>query len=205
MHNRTLITTAALAVVMVAGTPLAASATESHAFTPYTESDRWILPATWDPAVTPTYQAAIFPQDRLVGELPCGRWSQDDTYLIDSLEDVAIYASLGDVLEQDEDAAIYQSHVFTYGGDCIEEPPAEEEPPVDEQPPAEEPVDEPEVSTPRPVEEPPSAAADIPAAAVTPPAPELAETGAGDVVPYLLLAAALLGAGGFLVRRAATR
>lgn len=95
---------------------------EVPAFVPYNESARWIIPATWPAEQTPSYQPGIFPQDRLVTELPCGRWSQDDTYLIESPAEVEIYAALGDVLTQGEDSAIYLSHVFTYGGDCAPDP-----------------------------------------------------------------------------------
>lgn len=89
-------------------------------FVPYATSARWLLPATWDRHTTPTYQAAIFPQDRLAADavVPCDRWSQDDGYWIENAADELVWVSLGDVLTQGEDSAIYASHVFTYGGDC---------------------------------------------------------------------------------------
>lgn len=92
-------------------------------FAPYETAKRWLIPATWPSAQTPTYQAAIFPQDELTGALPCGRWSQDDTYLIENAAEEAIWLGLGATLEQGEDSAIYKAHTFTYGGDC---PPVEE-------------------------------------------------------------------------------
>jgi hypothetical protein len=90
------------------------------AFVPYATSARWLLPATWDYATTPTYQAAIFPQAVLVGDPPACRWSQDDSYWIESEAEAALFASLDDdgVLVQGEDAAIYASHVFTPGPAC---------------------------------------------------------------------------------------
>ena len=95
------------------------------AFQAYQKTARWLLPASWDYATEPTYQEAIFPQDALTGDLPCGRWSQDDTYWIDSEADAALFASLDDdgVLTNGEDAAIYQSHTFTKGPECVVTPP----------------------------------------------------------------------------------
>lgn len=95
-------------------------------YLPHPEFANWLIPASWDSTVTPSYQEGIFPQDRLVGELECGRWSQNDTYWIDSQEKQDLYDSLGDVLTMGEDGSIYQSHFFVYGGDCVTE-----EPPVD--------------------------------------------------------------------------
>lgn len=109
---------------------LQAPATVPPAFVPYAVSARWLLPATWDYATTPTYQAAIFPQAVLVGDPPACRWSQDDQYWIENEAEAALFASLDDdgVLTQGEDSAIYASHVFTLGPAC---PPAE--PPVTNQ------------------------------------------------------------------------
>jgi hypothetical protein len=70
-----------------------------------------------------------FPQTRVSceTEIPCGLWVQKDVYHIDSWTDDELYKSLGDVLEwvngHPEDADIYKSHVFLYGGDCTTPPP----------------------------------------------------------------------------------
>lgn len=113
-----LILAATLGLALAA--PIAASATEAPAFTPHAESARWLLPASWPAGTTPSYQPAIFPQAPLTEALPCGRWSQDDHYWIATAEQQALYDSLDDdgQLTQGEDSAIYQSHTFTYGGDC---------------------------------------------------------------------------------------
>ena len=97
------------------------------AFDAYVAEGLWLLPASWDRGVTPTYQAAIFPQDRLALDavVPCDRWGQHDFYPIDNPADQAVYDSLGEVLDQGEDGAIYGSHEFVYGGDCA--PPTVEE------------------------------------------------------------------------------
>lgn len=90
-------------------------------FVAYEATARWLIPATWDYDTTPYYTAAIFPQPPLVGDVPCGQWSQDDVYWIDSLADEALLAALDDdgVLTQGEDSAIYKSHVFTKGPECV--------------------------------------------------------------------------------------
>lgn len=102
---------------------------EPTPFVAYAASARWLLPASWERHVTPSYQAAIFPQDRLAdgAAVPCDRWSQDDGYWIETEAEEWVWVSLGDVLTQGEDSVIYASHVFTYGGDCEEQ----EEPPVE--------------------------------------------------------------------------
>lgn len=89
-------------------------------FVPYAASARWLLPATWNYGTTPTYQAAIFPQDLLTTDVPACRWSQDDAYWLESEAEVALFESLDDdgVLTQGEDSAIYASHVFTAGPPC---------------------------------------------------------------------------------------
>lgn len=89
-------------------------------FQSYTTSALWLIPASWPSDVTPYYDQLIFPQDRInnVSEIPCERWAQSDTYLIENSSDEAIWNGLGDVLDQGEDSAIYQSHEFIYGGDC---------------------------------------------------------------------------------------
>lgn len=94
-------------------------------FVPYQASARWLLPATWDYDTTPSYQAAIFPQDVLTGDVPACRWSQDDIYLLENPAEEALFESLDDdgVLTQGEDSAIYASHVFTAGPPCEEEVP----------------------------------------------------------------------------------
>jgi LPXTG-motif cell wall-anchored protein len=104
----------------VATAPAPQASTQGRtAFEPYTESVRWVLPDTWPSEQTPPGNVpAIWPQTRLVGDLECGRWSQDDTYLIDSKADEATFDGLGDTLTNGEDSSIYQSHTFTYGGDC---------------------------------------------------------------------------------------
>lgn len=116
-----------------AATEEVAVETEIAAFQPWQVAVRWLLPASWDYNVTPTYQVAIFPQDRLMngsyfGDIPCGRWTQDDTYQINDAGDQTVYENLGDVLDKDEDSAIYHSHQFTAGPVC--ETPVEEEPPA---------------------------------------------------------------------------
>lgn len=98
--------------------------TKPAPFSAYRISARWIIPASWDYATTPYYTAAIFPQP--AGEsIPCNQWAQDDVYLIDSVADEALYASLDDdgVLTMGEDSAIYLTHVFTKGEACVVIPP----------------------------------------------------------------------------------
>ena len=89
-------------------------------FVPHAEHSRWLLPESWDYGTTPSYQPAIFPQDELTTELPCGRWSQDDTYWIENVHEQQLFDSLNDdgILTQGEDSAIYASHVFTKGPEC---------------------------------------------------------------------------------------
>ncbi|MHB1490712.1 MAG: hypothetical protein ACYCTH_09480, partial [Cellulomonas sp.] len=87
-----------------------------------TEHVRWIVPASAGNPTTQAGQPQTFPQQLLVGDLSCGRWSQDDTYVLHNAADKALFDSLGDTLTwvngHPEDSAIYQSHSFTYGGDC---------------------------------------------------------------------------------------
>ncbi len=110
--------------VLVDEAPAARVATV--AFVPHAESARWLLPASWDYGTTPSYQAAIFPQDVLLTDPPACRWSQDDNYWIENEAEQAIFDALDDdgVLTQGEDSAIYASHVFTQGPKC--EVPAEQ-------------------------------------------------------------------------------
>lgn len=144
------------------------SCTEPEAFVPFGASARWLLPASWDYATTPTYQAAIFPQTVLGGPVPACRWSQDDDYWMETPEEATLFESLDDdgVLTQGEDSAIYAGHVFTAGPTCVVEEPPTEEPPVEEPP-----TDEPPVVVP-PVVTPPVVAPEPPV--VAPAAPEVA-------------------------------
>lgn len=99
-------------------------------FEPYTERAWWLLPDTWNYDVTPTYQAAIFPQNRIDIDsvIPCERWVQDDTYAIENEKDEKIFKSLGDVLTRGEDSKIYLSHVFIKGPECEPEIPEQPSP-----------------------------------------------------------------------------
>lgn len=110
----------------VAETPVAEKAAASPSLTStfetYKEHARWLVPAEVGNPNGKTVNALFFPQPKLVGAVPCGRWSQDDEYLIKNQSDKELFKSLGEVLEwlngHPEDSGIYESHVFTYGGDC---------------------------------------------------------------------------------------
>lgn len=96
--------------------------TVNHEAVTCTEQVRWVVPASAGDPTNKAGQESTFPQTRLVGDLKCGSWSQDDTYILHNASDLALFNSLGDTLTwvngRAEDAAIYQSHTFTYGGDC---------------------------------------------------------------------------------------
>lgn len=111
----------ATTALLVGGGLALASALPANAtdFEPHSESAGWLIPASWDKTVTPSYQEAIFPQDRLVGSIPCDRWAQLDELWIENAEEQATFDNLGDVLTQGEDSSIYASHEFVYGGDCV--------------------------------------------------------------------------------------
>lgn len=96
-------------------------------FTPYGDSALWLLPESWPADQTPVPGPAIYDQTRIwsgdVAEIPCERWGQLDQYWFENQSEVDLYNSLGDVLTQGEDYAIYKSHIFVYGGVCEEPTP----------------------------------------------------------------------------------
>lgn len=109
--------TALLTLALVALTATPSHATEKRY--PYTVTATWLLPPSWDYAVTPPGNVpGIWPQDRHDGPAPSCRWLQVDTYRIDDARDRAILDGLGDVLVNGEDSRIYQSHVFVPGPPC---------------------------------------------------------------------------------------
>ena len=75
-------------------------------------------------------QSSLFPQTRVNcnDPIPCGMWVQKDVYDINTAVKEEIWQNLGDTLEwikgQPEDAKIYKSHTFIYGGKCKPEQPA---------------------------------------------------------------------------------
>jgi len=95
---------------------------KTSAFDPRIEKVRWLVPESVGNPKGKSINASFFPQPRLMGALQCGRWSQDDTYGINSKADDDVFKSLGNTLEwlngKPEDNKIYKSHTFTYGGDC---------------------------------------------------------------------------------------
>lgn len=74
-------------------------------------------------------QSTMFPQTRIDCDdpVPCGMWVQKDVYVIDTAAKEEVWQGLGDTLDwvngKPEDASIYQSHTFIYGGKCKPEQP----------------------------------------------------------------------------------
>lgn len=107
-------------------------------------STLWVLPEQYGPDTTADQltaqitldHSAMFPQT-LTDTVPCDRWGQADAYSADpsSVTDDGLLTWING---QPEDAAIYVSHTWVYGGDCVvtTPPPTVTEIPVPPQAPA---------------------------------------------------------------------